>query len=188
MSIIALTCALIAIDGDTLRCGAERIRLLGIDAPEMPGHCQEGRNCAPGDPVASRNALAERVKGDATIERIGRDLYDRTLARVRVNGVDLSCSQLASGHAIYRADWDQFASIATDCPGAAATPTRPVGRTSGHPSLRQPPATKALGNWSYRNCGEARRAGAAPLCRGQPGYGTHMDGDGDGIACEPIRR
>nr|WP_241215431.1 excalibur calcium-binding domain-containing protein [Sphingomonas sp. ABOLH] len=42
--------------------------------------------------------------------------------------------------------------------------------------------------WSYRNCGEARRAGAAPLRRGQPGYGAHMDGDGDGIACEPIRR
>lgn len=28
-----------AVDGDTLRCGQERVRLLGIDAPEMPGHC-----------------------------------------------------------------------------------------------------------------------------------------------------
>jgi endonuclease YncB( thermonuclease family) len=26
-----------AIDGDTLRCGEERIRLVGIDAPELPG-------------------------------------------------------------------------------------------------------------------------------------------------------
>ncbi|WP_080604466.1 excalibur calcium-binding domain-containing protein [Sphingobium yanoikuyae] len=41
--------------------------------------------------------------------------------------------------------------------------------------------------WSYRNCREARAAGAAPLHRGQPGYGAHMDGDGDGIACEPYR-
>lgn len=41
--------------------------------------------------------------------------------------------------------------------------------------------------WSYRNCREARAAGAAPLYRGQPGYGPHMDGDGDGIACEPFR-
>ena len=39
--------------------------------------------------------------------------------------------------------------------------------------------------WSYRNCREARAAGAAPLYRGQPGYGPHMDGDNDGIACEP---
>ena len=40
-------------------------------------------------------------------------------------------------------------------------------------------------DWSYRNCREARAAGAAPLYTGQPGYGAHMDGDGDGIACEP---
>ncbi len=39
----------------------------------------------------------------------------------------------------------------------------------------------------YRNCGEARAAGATPLYRGQPGYGDHMDGDGDGVACEPYR-
>jgi hypothetical protein len=38
---------------------------------------------------------------------------------------------------------------------------------------------------SYRNCREARAAGAAPIYRGQPGYGAHMDGDNDGIACEP---
>lgn len=63
MSIIALNCALIAIDGDTLRCGAERIRLLGIDAPEMPGHCHERRNCVPGDPIASKNALRNAPKG-----------------------------------------------------------------------------------------------------------------------------
>lgn len=40
-------------------------------------------------------------------------------------------------------------------------------------------------SWSYPNCRAARAAGAAPLYVGQPGYGAHMDGDGDGIACEP---
>ena len=39
----------------------------------------------------------------------------------------------------------------------------------------------------YRNCTEARAAGVAPLYRGQPGYRPQMDGDGDGIACEPYR-
>lgn len=29
-------------DGDTLRCGSEWIRLLGIDALELPGHCRSG--------------------------------------------------------------------------------------------------------------------------------------------------
>ncbi len=36
----------------------------------------------------------------------------------------------------------------------------------------------------YRSCREARAAGAAPIRRGQPGYGKHLDRDGDGIACE----
>jgi hypothetical protein len=39
----------------------------------------------------------------------------------------------------------------------------------------------------YPNCNFARSAGAAPIHRGEPGYRTEMDGDGDGIACEPYR-
>ena len=37
----------------------------------------------------------------------------------------------------------------------------------------------------YPGCNEVRAAGRAPLYRGQPGYRIGMDGDGDGIACEP---
>jgi hypothetical protein len=37
----------------------------------------------------------------------------------------------------------------------------------------------------YSGCNEVRAAGKAPLYAGQPGYREGMDGDGDGIACEP---
>ena len=37
---------------------------------------------------------------------------------------------------------------------------------------------------AYRNCTEARAAGVAPVKRGQPGYGRHLDRDNDGIGCE----
>lgn len=37
---------------------------------------------------------------------------------------------------------------------------------------------------AYRNCTEARAAGAAPVRRGEPGYGPHLDRDNDGIGCE----
>lgn len=37
----------------------------------------------------------------------------------------------------------------------------------------------------YAGCREARAARAAPIHEGQPGYRSGMDGDGDGIACEP---
>ncbi len=39
----------------------------------------------------------------------------------------------------------------------------------------------------YSGCREARAAGVAPIYAGQPGYRSGMDGDGDGIACEPPR-
>ncbi|NNM45395.1 excalibur calcium-binding domain-containing protein [Knoellia sp. DB2414S] len=36
----------------------------------------------------------------------------------------------------------------------------------------------------YRNCDAARAAGVTPLRVGDPGYGRHLDRDGDGVACE----
>ncbi|MGB5077067.1 MAG: excalibur calcium-binding domain-containing protein [Sphingorhabdus sp.] len=39
----------------------------------------------------------------------------------------------------------------------------------------------------YSGCNDARAAGVAPLYSGEPGYRPEMDGDGDGIACEPYR-
>ena len=36
----------------------------------------------------------------------------------------------------------------------------------------------------WRNCSEARAAGAAPVYRGSPGYSRKLDRDGDGVGCE----
>ncbi|MET7368040.1 excalibur calcium-binding domain-containing protein [Streptomyces sp. NPDC005566] len=40
------------------------------------------------------------------------------------------------------------------------------------------------GGTYYANCSAVRAAGAAPIRRGDPGYGSHLDRDGDGVACE----
>lgn len=48
------------------------------------------------------------------------------------------------------------------------------------------PATLAA-SVHYDGCDAVRAVGAAPLYAGQPGYRSDMDGDGDGIACEPHR-
>ena len=107
-------------DGDTIRCGDERIRLLGIDAPELPGHCRSGRSCAPGDPYASTRSLqAAMEKGPFWIIRLGTDRYGRTLALVRAGEVDLSCHQLATGHAIYKPRWDDDRAVRRTCPSVA---------------------------------------------------------------------
>ncbi len=36
----------------------------------------------------------------------------------------------------------------------------------------------------YENCSAARAAGAAPVHRGAPGYGSHLDRDNDGTGCD----
>lgn len=103
-------------DGDTIRCGEERIRLLAIDAPETAGHCLKGRTCAPGDPVAATESLRVALaQGGLLIRRMGRDRYGRTLAMVSAGGADLSCHQLQQGHAIYVERWDNRRAVAQSC-------------------------------------------------------------------------
>ncbi|GAA4974816.1 hypothetical protein GCM10023205_46980 [Yinghuangia aomiensis] len=56
-------------------------------------------------------------------------------------------------------------------------PTRPDPR----PTTKNPFPTTIV---FYRNCAEARAAGAAPLHVGEPGYSRMLDRDGDGVACD----
>lgn len=97
-----------AIDGDTIACRnlPARVRLLGIDAPELPGHCRRGRRCAAGDPWRSRRALAGFLAaGPALVHPAGADRYGRTLARVTVLGRDASCQLLIWRAAVRRYSW-----------------------------------------------------------------------------------
>ena len=57
------------------------------------------------------------------------------------------------------------------CHRAATQPAQPIQNAYG-------------GDVFYPNCSAARAAGRAPILAGQPGYGGHLDRDGDGRACE----
>ena len=66
------------------------------------------------------------------------------------------------------------------CHRGAAPPRTPA---------QSAPAKLLRGNLSggsayYANCSAARDAGAAPVRRGDPGYGSHLDRDNDGVGCE----
>lgn len=53
------------------------------------------------------------------------------------------------------------------------------------PRLRNLQPAQSYVQPAYRNCTEVRAAGAAPVKRGEPGYGPHLDRDNDGVGCEP---
>lgn len=61
-------------------------------------------------------------------------------------------------------------------PAPAPRPT--ATRTSSRPTVAPDSGV------SYKNCAAVRKAGKAPLHRGEPGYAKHLDRDDDGVACE----
>jgi hypothetical protein len=63
-------------------------------------------------------------------------------------------------------------------PRAPAAPSAP--RAPSAPAVPSAPQNGVY----YSNCAQARAAGVTPLRRGQAGYGTHLDRDNDGVACE----
>lgn len=66
-------------------------------------------------------------------------------------------------------------------PAPAAAPPN-AGSPTG--STDSSSAGSTGGSPYYANCAAARSAGVAPLHKGDPGYRSGLDRDGDGIACE----
>lgn len=98
----AICLALTVTDGDTIRCGSERVRIAAIDAPET-APCARNRVCTPGDGQASKRALAGLLEGKTVmIQRMGTDRYRRTVARLTVEGVDVGCWMVANEWAVER--------------------------------------------------------------------------------------
>lgn len=90
---------MVVVDGDTLRVGSERVRLVGIDAPEQTQRCGPERRVACG--IMASQWLEQLVKG-RTVQCLptGRDRYGRLLAKCRVGGTDLGAAIVEAGWAI----------------------------------------------------------------------------------------
>lgn len=87
-------------DGDTIRIGNERIRVMGIDAPELRQTCQQGRR-AVACGVQSRDRLVAIIAGrPVRCEGKSRDKYRRLVAVCRVAGVDVGRQMVLEGWAV----------------------------------------------------------------------------------------
>lgn len=54
-------------------------------------------------------------------------------------------------------------------------------------TARQAILAKLPAGYQFSGCNAVREMGLDPLYSYEPGYSERMDGDGDGIACEPYR-
>jgi endonuclease YncB( thermonuclease family) len=84
-------------DGDTLRIGAERIRLYAIDAPETGQRCGVGADAW--DCGAAATARLEALIAGAAVRCLGRerDRYGRLVSVCSVGGADLGGLLVAEG-------------------------------------------------------------------------------------------
>nr|WP_245582479.1 thermonuclease family protein [Neorhizobium lilium] len=89
------------IDGDTLSAGGERLRLLGIDAPELHQICKdaEGRDWRCGS--AARMGLIRLVEaGDVECRGRARDRYHRLLVECRRGADSINGRMVREGLAV----------------------------------------------------------------------------------------
>jgi endonuclease YncB( thermonuclease family) len=89
------------VDGDTLRMGNERIRLVGIDAPEIHQSCRDASDRVWSCGRAARERLVALVSGaEVACNATGQDKYGRTLAACTSAGNDLGETLVREGFAI----------------------------------------------------------------------------------------
>jgi endonuclease YncB( thermonuclease family) len=94
------------VDGDSLTLDGARLRLVGIDAPELGQTCAGPRGDYPCGREA-RSALARLVgRSQVTCEARRRDRYDRLLARCEAGGVDLNRAMVEQGWAVAYGEHD----------------------------------------------------------------------------------
>lgn len=197
------------IDGDTIVTSAgDTIRLAGIDTPER-GQCGYSEATANLRRTLAGNTLTLTKAG-----LTDRDKYGRLIRYVDVGEQDAGMGQIMGGFARARYDSRdgygrhprQGDYVAADAAASsicaassttqAAESTAAASKTAAAPDASatatreatepdtetEPPKTGKT--TPYANCTEVREAGAAPLNRGDPGYSTRLDRDGDGTACE----
>ena len=92
--------------GDTLTLDGHRIRLAGMDTPEMMQVCKrDGADWRCG--VAARSRLAELLRaGPVTCRTQGTDKYDRWLARCETGAGDLGARMVREGLAVAYGDYE----------------------------------------------------------------------------------
>ncbi|MBW8294756.1 excalibur calcium-binding domain-containing protein [Sphingopyxis sp.] len=119
-------------------------------------------------------------KEDETTTNLSRPRRYNHLRRHEHKNSSSSGSVLVALGLIGAATVRGWALASPEQPAAAVSTTKQVAVATG--AVREC-APQGGDHWS--GCKDARAAGTAQIYRGEPSNREGMDGDGDGIACEP---
>ncbi len=141
-------------DGDTIEVDGQRIRLQGIDAPELHQDCSNasGRKWPCGR--RSRSELRALIGNDPVqCEAHAKDRFGRSVAVCRARGRDLSEAMVSSGWALAYPDWSPYADAQTNARSRkagiwAGTFEKPRAWRDEHPRDDSRPAGRPFGGYA----------------------------------------
>lgn len=164
----------LVLDGDSLCVARSSARDSWVEIRLVDFYAREAD--APGG-QAAKSALQRIALGKEVTCKMGPQSYDRVVAACQIAGRRLGDLMRAAGVPEGGRGYGAVAEVRE-----APAPLN----AQRHAHAMAPMSASAAG--AFPNCAAARAAGAAPLYRGDPGYGPHLDRDNDGVACEPYRR
>ena len=192
------------VDGDTMHIlidgKEETIRLLLVDTPETVSPSQPIQPFGPeASSFAKRTLNGKKVEIEIDVSE--RDKYGRLLCYLYIGDQMFQEMLLEQGLArvayIYPPNVkyvDEFRNIQRKAQLKAKGIWsienyaqedgfhEEIVNTSAKPNPSLTPTSN--GDVVYKNCTAVRKAGKAPIRKGDPGYSKRLDRDGDGIACE----
>ena len=196
-----------AVDGDSIIFGNSMIRLSAIDALELKQSCSRGGEVWACGEAAKAHLQSLLDRGSLNCRQVDTDQYKRQVSVCSVGRLDLGSAMIAAGYAVslghasdvYRLAEGRARDQRTGMWGwEFEIPAEYRAADSNFVQLRPPDPPKEQRadriksepdpTVYFRSCAEAWRAGVAPIRRGEPGYRPGLDGDNDGVACEPFRR
>lgn len=141
------------IDGDTLSADGERLRLQGIDAPELDQTCEDERGAVWPCGREARQLLARLVAGAGT-ECLGRDRdrYHRLLVRCHAGTENINAALVRRGLAIASGRYaEEQAAARRERQGLwAGSFESPHDWRTSRGMMDDPDFLEALGDWVKR--------------------------------------
>lgn len=141
-----------------------------------------------GSRSSTSQAFLDAVKPSYAVIQVGRgNNYghptSEVLKRLSDQGIKIYRND-EQGNIVFTTDGKKI-TVAVN-KGDLVSGVSPSTTKSNQPAEVKPTETSKQNeaNVVYNNCSDVRTAGKAPIKRGQPGYSSKLDRDGDGIACE----